>query len=90
MAFSFEWDMWRSSSDRTQRLDSSGAHDLRVRSSRVLPSEGVMASLSYGAITRRVSQPWLRENTSGDFVSMLESAWEPSISHMRDSDHPIV
>ena len=26
----------------------------------------------------------------GDFVSMLESAWEPSISHMLDSDHSIV
>ena len=25
----------------------------------------------------------------GDFVSMLESAWEPSNSHMLDSDYPI-
>jgi hypothetical protein len=26
----------------------------------------------------------------GDFVSMLESAWEPCSSHMLDSLHPIV
>ena len=26
----------------------------------------------------------------GDFVSMLESAWEPFISHILDSDHPIM
>ena len=26
----------------------------------------------------------------GDFVSMLVSAWEPSFSHILDSDHSIV
>ena len=55
-----------------------------------MPSEGVTASFACGAINRRWSRPWLGISTSGDFVSMLESAWEPSISHMLDSDHPIV
>ena len=56
-ATSFEWDTWRSSSDRTQRPDASGAHDLRVRSSHNLPSEGVTASLARGAINRSSGQP---------------------------------
>ena len=55
-----------------------------------MPSEGVTASLAHGAINRRGSRPWLGLSTSRDFVSMLESAWEPSISYMLDSDHPIV
>ena len=68
----------------------SGRSDRSIRSSQNLPSEGVTASLAHGAINKRWSQPWLVWSTSGDFVSMLESAWEPSISHMLDSDHPIV
>ena len=67
-----------------------GLCDLRVRSVRILPSEGVTASLALGAINRRVSWPWPGLSTLGDFMSMLESAWEPSISHMLDSDHPIM
>ena len=55
-----------------------------------MPSVGVTAILARGAINRMRSQPRLVLSTSGDFVSMLESAWEPSISHMLDSDHPIV
>ena len=72
---------WPGASDRLDR---------RIRLPQVLPSEGVMASLAHGAINRRGSQPWLELSTLGNFVSMLESAWEPSISHMLDSDHPIV
>ena len=49
-----------------------------------------MASLARRAINRRWPQPWLVLSTSGDFVSMLVSAWEPSISHILDSDHSIV
>ena len=52
--------------------------------------KGYNGSIFVGAINRRWSQPWLGLSTLGDFVSMLESAWEPSISHILDSDHPIV
>ena len=52
--------------------------------------KGYNGSIFVGAINRRWSWPWLGWSTSGDFVSMLESAWEPSISYMLDSDHPIV
>ena len=51
---------------------------------------GYNSSIFVGAINRKWSQPWLGWSTSGDFVSMLESAWEPSISHMLHSDHSIV
>ena len=54
------------------------------------PVKGVTASLTHGAINRRGSRAWLLLSTLGDFVSMLKSAWEPSISHMLDSDHSIV
>ena len=37
--------------------DASGAHDLRVWSSRNLPSEGVTAILARGAINRSVGRP---------------------------------
>ena len=70
--------------------DTSGANDLHVWSSQNLPSEGVTASLAHEAINRRVYRAWLGLSTLGDFVSMLESAWEPSISHMLNSDHPIM
>ena len=71
-------DTWLSSGDRS------------VRSARFLPSEGVMASLALGAINRSGPRPWLVLSTSRDLVSMLVSAWEPSITHILDSDHPIV
>ena len=73
--------MWRASVDRTLRS--------YVWSSRVLPSEGVTASLARGAINRRVSRPWLRLSTLGDFVFMLESAWVPSYSLEIDRVHLI-
>ena len=79
--------------DRTRSVYTNGAsgeNDLHVRSSRKTPSEEVTASLAHRAINRRWSRPWLVLSTSGDFVSMLESAWEPSISHMLDCDHLIV
>jgi len=57
---------------------------------RFLPSEGVTTSLALGAINRSVAQPWSRLSTLGDFVSLLESAWEPSNSYMLDSDHRVV
>ena len=38
------------------------------------PVKGYNGSIFVGAINRRGSQPWLRESTLGDFVSILESA----------------
>jgi len=54
--------------------------DLTGASSRpeFLPSEGITASLAHRSINRGWSRPWLVLNASGDFVFMLESAWEPS------------
>ena len=54
------------------------------------PVKGYNGSISVGAINRRWSRPWLELSTSGDFVSMFESAWKPSNSYMLDSDHPIM
>ena len=53
------------------------------------PVKGYNGSIFMGAINRRWSQAWLRLSTMGDFVSMLESAWEPSNSLELDSVHPI-
>jgi hypothetical protein len=60
--------------------DAFGRFDLSVRSLCFFPSEGVTTILALGATNRRGTQAWLRLSTSGDFVSMLESAWEPSNS----------
>ena len=67
-----------------------GQHDRSVRSARFLPSEGVTATLALEAINISGLRPWLELSTQGDLVSMLVSAWEPSITHILDSDHSIV
>ena len=54
-----------------------------------LRSEAPTASLALGAINRECSRPWAGAEHLGDFVSFLESAWEPSNSYVLDSDHPI-
>ena len=82
--------MWRASVDGT--LDRVHPIDLTGVSSRPeqCPVKGYNGSIFVGAINRRWSQLWLLLSTLGDFVSMLKSAYEPSISHTLDSDHPIV
>jgi hypothetical protein len=88
MTRKFEGDAWQSVVHRTLAPDTSGHHTGRVRSVRperpvtvfFLPSEGVTTILALGATNRRGTRAWLRLSTSGDFVSMLESAWEPSNS----------
>ena len=72
------------------RTGASGRSDRSVRSARPLPSEGVTASLALGAINRSGLRPCLVLSTSRDLVSMLVSAWEPSITYILDSDHSIV
>ena len=62
-------------SDRTHLVatpDTSGAHDLRVRSSRNLPSEGVTAILAHGAINRSVGRPLAMSLVE---LSTLEPWW---------------
>ena len=44
------------------------------------PIKGYNGSIFMGAINRRWFQLWLLLSTLGDLVSMLESAWEPTIS----------
>ena len=53
------------------------------------PSEEITTILARGVINRRVSRLLLCKEQLEGFVSMLESAWEPSNSLELDSVHPI-
>jgi hypothetical protein len=79
------WQWLLQTASTTLRLAATGD----VWSVRRVPSEGVMSLFSLRAINRGVSRPWLRLSTYGDFVSILESAWEPSNSLGIDSVHLI-
>ena len=72
--------------DRVRPIDMTGASG----HPEVCPVMGYNGSIFVGAINRRRPRPKLHAEHLGDFVSMLDSAWEPSISYMLDSDHPVV
>ena len=76
ITFSLLWTV--SGSERTWSGGASGRLDMHIRSLWVLPSEGVTSLFGSWAINRGVSRPWLRLSTLRDFVSLLESAREPS------------
>jgi hypothetical protein len=70
-------DTWWCWSDWTHVTGQVRSLRMCIRSMR---RKGVAAIFGLWAINREVSWTWLRLSTLGDFVSMLESAWELSNS----------